>query len=107
MKPFPVTQRVVGELSPVKLSSSGAVKLVSALVSVGTSFLPKPLLHTQLVMEARIGIERQGANDRDIKPDTSKHSCLRMQIQLPSNRKNFCSPVMALVYGLIAPGMLV
>ena len=57
MKPFPVTQRVVGELSPVKLSSSGAVKLVSALVSVRTSFLPKPLPHTRLAMEARIGIE--------------------------------------------------
>src|SRR5487761_2369145 len=39
------------------LSSSGVVKLVSVMVSVGTSFLPKPLLHTQLAMEARIGIE--------------------------------------------------
>jgi hypothetical protein len=47
----------VGELSPVTLSSYGVGKLVSVLVSVADSLAPKPLLHTQLGLEARVGIE--------------------------------------------------
>ena len=47
----------MGELSPVTLSSYGVGKLVSVLVSVADSLAPKPLLHTQLGMEARVGIE--------------------------------------------------
>jgi hypothetical protein len=49
-----VTQRVVGELSPVKLSSDGVLKPVS----VWTPKPSKSLLHTQLELEARVGIER-------------------------------------------------
>jgi hypothetical protein len=33
--------------------------LVSVLVSVADSLPPKPLLHTQLGLEARVGIEHQ------------------------------------------------
>ena len=47
----------MGELSPVTLSSYGVGKLVSVLVSVADSLAPKPLLHTQLGMEGRVGIE--------------------------------------------------
>ena len=47
----------MSELTPVKLSSGGVVKLVSVLVSVGTTAPPKPLLQTQLELEARVGIE--------------------------------------------------
>ena len=34
-------------------------KLVSVLVSVADSLPPKPLLHTQLGLEARVGIEHE------------------------------------------------
>jgi hypothetical protein len=46
----------VGELTPVTLSSHGVGKLVSVLVSVADSLAPNSLLHTQLEMEARVGI---------------------------------------------------
>ena len=48
----------MGELKPVTRSSYGVVNMVSVLVSVAD---PKPqlsLLHTQLELEARVGIER-------------------------------------------------
>ena len=47
----------MGELTPVKLSSGGVVKLVS----VGTTAPPKPLLQTQLELEARVGIVKLGS----------------------------------------------
>ena len=47
----------MGELSPVTLSSYGVGNVVSVLVSVADSLAPKPLLHTQLGLEARVGIE--------------------------------------------------
>ena len=46
----------MGELTPVTLSSYGVGKLVSVLVSVADSLAPNSLLHTQLEMEARVGI---------------------------------------------------
>ena len=36
----------------------GVGNVVSVLVSVADSLAPKPLLHTQLGLEARVGIER-------------------------------------------------
>ena len=47
----------MGELSPVTLSSYGVGKLVSVLVSVADSLPRNPLLHMQLGLEARVGIE--------------------------------------------------
>jgi hypothetical protein len=58
------TERVVGELSPVYASSDGVVNLVSVLVSVQTTFPTKPLLHTQMALEARLGIEHQSGERR-------------------------------------------
>ena len=43
---------------PVTLSSDGVTILVSVLVSVADALTLLPLLHTQLGMEARIGIEQ-------------------------------------------------
>ena len=54
---IPESQRVVAELNPVALSSHGVVNLVSVLVSVADSPASKPPLHTQLELEARVGIE--------------------------------------------------
>jgi hypothetical protein len=47
-----------GLLSKLYASSDEVVKLVSVLVSVWTAFLPKPLLHMQMELEARVGIGR-------------------------------------------------
>ena len=44
-------------LPPVTLGSYGAGKLVSVLVSVLDSLPPNLLLHSQLSLEARVGIE--------------------------------------------------
>jgi hypothetical protein len=48
-----------GVLQPVTTSSYGAGKLVSVLVSVWTPEPPKPLLHTQLELEASVGIGQE------------------------------------------------
>jgi hypothetical protein len=48
----------VGELSPVTLGSYGVVNWVSVLVSVADPEPPKPLLHLQFGLEARVGIEQ-------------------------------------------------
>ena len=48
----------MGELSRVTLSSDGVVNQVSVLVSVADARVLNPLLHTQLGLEARVGIER-------------------------------------------------
>jgi hypothetical protein len=49
----------VGELSQVIASSDGVVNQVSVLVSVADAHAINPLLHTQLGLEARVGIEHQ------------------------------------------------
>jgi hypothetical protein len=56
MKPVPRSYGVSGELKPVKPNSYGVVNMVSVLMSVGTPAPPKPILHTQLELEARVGI---------------------------------------------------
>src|ERR1017187_3924398 len=58
MKPVPRSYGVSGELKPVKPNSYGVVNMVSVLVSVADSYTLTPLLHTQLGLEARVGIER-------------------------------------------------
>ena len=56
MKPVPRSYGVSGELKPVKPNSYGVVNMVSVLVSVADSYTLTPLLHTQLELEARVGI---------------------------------------------------
>src|SRR5208283_2455227 len=58
MKPLPRSYGVSGELKPVKPNSYGVVNVVSVLVSVADSYTLTPLLHTQLGLEARVGIGR-------------------------------------------------
>ena len=47
----------MAELSRVYASSDGVVNQVSVLVSVADAYATKPLLHTQLELEAEVGIE--------------------------------------------------
>ena len=56
MKPVPRSYGVSGELKPVKPNSYGVVNVVSVLVSVVDSRVLSPLLHTQLELEAEVGI---------------------------------------------------
>ena len=46
----------MAELSRVYASSDGVVNQVSVLVSVADAYATKPLLHTQLELEAEVGI---------------------------------------------------
>ncbi len=46
----------MGVLNPIITETDGAEFLVSVLVSTLDPWTPKPLLHTQLVREARVGI---------------------------------------------------
>ena len=59
MKPNPDCYGVTGELPPVNLIAYGAPKLVSVPVSIWTPRPPNTLLHTQLELEAGVGIEHQ------------------------------------------------
>jgi hypothetical protein len=61
MKPVPRSYGVSGELKPVKPSSYGVVNMVSVLVSVADSCTLTSLLHTQLELEAEVGIEPTNA----------------------------------------------
>ena len=47
----------MGEFSPIISETDGVELLVSVLVSILDPLSLKPLLHTQLVREARVGIE--------------------------------------------------
>ena len=49
----------MGEFSPIISETDGVELLVSVLVSILDPLSLKPLLHTQLVREARVGIERR------------------------------------------------
>jgi hypothetical protein len=57
MNPNPNCYRVAGELPPVIMITYGAPKLVSVSVSVLDPPTPNSLLHTQLELEAEVGIE--------------------------------------------------
>ena len=48
----------MGEFSPIISETDGVELLVSVLVSILDPLSLKPLLHTQLVREARVGIDR-------------------------------------------------
>ena len=56
MKPVPRSYGVSGELKPVKPNSYGVVNMVSVLMSVADPASPLSLLHTQLDLEAEVGI---------------------------------------------------
>jgi hypothetical protein len=47
-------------------------KMVSVLVSVWTPEPPKPILHTQLELEARVGIERGTFTDPSLTHSVSR-----------------------------------
>jgi hypothetical protein len=85
MNPNPNCYGVAGELPPVILISSGAPNLVSVSVSVWTPRPPNPLLHTQLELEARVGIGLVGA----LSAISNAHpQCLRHQRHAASKLSN-------------------
>ena len=57
MKPRPQRYGVAGVFAPVTSVSHGVGKLVSVLVSVADPAPSNSLLHTQLELEAEVGIE--------------------------------------------------